>query len=77
MSVWQPIETCHMGWGAVLLYSPQLDNDPGYSGHPIIISNRDYVACGNAKNHGFTHWIPLPALPQDRALPIPDMEGEV
>lgn len=63
MSEWQPIDQCEPEGGAILIYSPILDADKDFPGHPIVISNRKFVSCGNAAHQGFTHFMALPATP--------------
>ena len=65
-SGWQPIATAprvKAPGPAVLIYSPQLEADPDYPGHAIQVSNPEYAGNGNAKRHGFTHWMPIPSPP--------------
>lgn len=47
----------------VLLFSPSMKNDPSYPGHCVSVSNTDYVRCGNAIKHGYTHWHECPPDP--------------
>lgn len=64
MSKWMPIDTCPEEGPAVLLYNPEMDDDEEYPGHSFHVSNRAFVACGNAGRAGFTHWMPIPSAPK-------------
>jgi hypothetical protein len=51
----------------VLMWSPTMEADEDFPGHAIMVSNPEFVANGNAKIYGVTHWMPAPAPPIQNA----------
>lgn len=53
---WNPIDVPVTTQGPVLIYHPGLDADKEFPGHPIQVSNPEYVRVGNAARAGYTLW---------------------